>query len=142
MFDWEKIKYFELRWRYKSWFIEKWFQTEFMKKLTSLNFINYHIPDVWFSNKFLDLFFVDKKWFTRFIEFKKIMKDTFNVSQFEEWQVILLKELDQRNINSARVWIYSTKHNEYVLLTFSEIWKNKNEKWWIKLFWKNKYENN
>ena len=77
-------------------------------------------------------------WYT-WVSWKDI---SFNISKFEESQVVLMLELDKRNKDLCRVWIYSVKNNEYVILRFSEIRNNKNEKWWIKLFWKNKYETN
>jgi len=45
-----------------------------------------------------------------------------------------MKELDKRNPELCRVGIWSVKNNDYVILRFSEIWNNKNEKGGIKLF--------
>lgn len=127
-------KKYPLKWGYKKWKIEKSFQSEIMKNLRWEWYICYHIQDIWLANKFLDMFFIDNDWICRFIEFKKIEKDTFNVSQFEDWQVILLRELEKRNPDIARVYIYSVKNNDYISLKFSTIWNNKNDKWWIKLW--------
>jgi len=132
MKPWDK-KY-TLKWGYKKWKIEKSFQSEIMKNLRWEWYICYHIQDIWLANKFLDMFFIDNDWVCRFIEFKKIEKDTFNVSQFEDWQVILLRELEKRNPDIARVYIYSVKNNDYISLKFSTIWDNRNDKGGIKLW--------
>lgn len=132
MKPWDK-KYI-LKWGYKKWKIEKSFQSEIMKNLRWEWYICYHIQDIWLANKFLDMFFIDNDWICRFIEFKKIEKDTFNVSQFEDWQVILLRELEKRKPDITRVYIYSVKNNDYISLKFSTIWDNKNDKGGIKLW--------
>ena len=134
MFSWNDIGNFKLIGWYKKWWIEKWFQTEFSKYMRSLWYIVYHIQDIWYAYKFLDLFFIDNEWICRFIELKRIHKDSFNISQFEESQVILMRELDRRNPDICRVAIYSVKANDYKIFKFSELWNIKNEKWWIKLW--------
>jgi len=139
-FNWDKISHYELTGRYKKWKIEKWFEAELFKFMRRENYICYHVADVWYSYKFLDCHLICPQWILWWLELKKIQLDTFNISQFEESQVVLMMELDKRNPNICRVGIYSVKNNEYVILPFSEIRGNKNEKWWIKLFWKNKYE--
>ena len=139
MFNWSDIENFQLKWWYKKWWIEKWFQTELTKFMRNLWYIVYHIQDIWFSYKFLDLFFIDNEWVCRFIELKKIKSDTFNISQFEESQVFLMRDLDKRNSDLTMVAIYSMKRNLYRILSFSEIWNNKNKNGWIKLWWNNSY---
>lgn len=134
MINWNLIPKFELVWNYKKWKIEKWFQFEIVKNLKKLWFICFHPSDIWMNNKFLDLHLIDINWNLWWIEFKKIDKDSFNFKQFEDWQIILLREFEKRNPEIARVFIYSVKHNDYKILTFNEIIKLKNEKWWIKLF--------
>jgi len=69
-----------------------------------------------------------------FIEFKAIPWKTFNISRFEPSQIILLKELEERNKELAKIFIYSKSANDYVDIYFSDIWDNKNEKWGVKLF--------
>lgn len=126
---------FKLKWWYKSWSIENWFQTELLELMRwKLNYICFHPADIWFSNKFLDVHFVTDKWDCHWLELKKIQWDTFNIKKFEDDQIILLRELDKRNPEIARVWIYSVKNNDYKILKFSEIWNNKNEKGWVKIF--------
>lgn len=134
MINWQNIPKFELVWNYKKWKIEKWFQFEVVKNLKKLWFICFHPADIWMANKFLDLHLIDINWNLWWIEFKKIDKDSFNFKQFEDWQIILLREFEKRNPEIARVFIYSVKHNDYKILTFSEIIKLKNEKWGLKIF--------
>ncbi len=134
MFKWEEISYFKLKGNYKKWRIESQFQSELLWKMRWMWNICHHIADIWLWNKFLDLFFVTKKWLCLFIELKQIPWSTFNVKNFEEDQVILLREMDKRNPELARVWIFSVKHNTYKILTFSEIWRAQNEKGWVKIF--------
>jgi len=132
------IPKYKLLGNYKKWKIEKWFEAEMFKKLRKDQYICYHVADIWYSYKFLDCHIVSPIWELGWIEFKKINIDTFNVSQFEESQIVLMKELDRRNPNICRVMIFSVKNNDYVTLRFSEIRNNKNEKWWIKLWNKGK----
>ena len=123
-----------LKWKYKKWAIEKWFQSEIIKNLRNDWFICYHPPDIWPAYRFLDLICISIEWNINFIEFKKISWATFNVKFFEESQIHLLMQLDSRNKDLARVFIYSSKYNKYKVLTFTEIWKWKNSKWGIKIF--------
>ena len=123
-----------LKWEYKKWKIEKWFEAEIMKNLRWEWYICFHPQDIGLAWKFLDCHFITPEWDLWWIEFKKIEVDSFNVKQFEDNQVILLRELEKRNPDIARVFIYSVKNNDYISLSFSTIWDNKNEKWWIKLW--------
>lgn len=126
---------FQLKWWYKPWRIEKDFRIELQSKLEKLKwFIVFHPADIWLSNKFLDLHLITLEWIWYWLELKKIPCDTFNVKNFEDEQVILLREMEKRNPELARVWIYSIKHNDYKILRFSEIWNNQNEKWGVKIF--------
>ena len=125
---------YELKWWYKKWKIEKWFQSEVTKILKSKGFICFHPSDIWMANKFLDMHIISPEWQLHWIEFKKINLDTFNFSQFEDSQIILLRELDNRDMEIARVYIYSVKHNKYKSFTFTELNNLKNGKWWIKIF--------
>jgi hypothetical protein len=127
-------KHYELKWNYKKWAIEKWFEKEIMQYFRKDWFIVFHPQDVWLAAKFLDCHLVSPEWWLYWIEFKKIEKDTFNVSQFEDSQVLLLRELDKRNPDIAKVYIYSVKHNDYKSFTFTELWQLRNEKWGIKIF--------
>lgn len=129
-------KHYQLKGWYKKWHIEKDFQAEITKYLRNEWYICYHITDIWLWNKFLDMIWVSPDWVPFYIEFKKIEKDSFNVKNFEDSQVILLRELEKRNPELARVWIYSKKHNEYKVFKFSELWDNRNKKWGIKLWGK------
>lgn len=128
------ISYFHLKWGYKKWAIERWFQTELIWILRGLWNIVFHPQDVWLASKFLDVHFITKQWIWFWLELKQIKWDTFNVKKFEEDQVLFLREMDKRNPELARVWIYSVKNNDYKILTFSEIWNNQNEKGWVKIF--------
>ena len=134
MFKWEQISNFKLKWNYKKWRIESQFQSELLWIMRWMGYICYHIADIWLWNKFLDLFFITKEWLCLFLELKQISWSTFNVKKFEENQIILLRELEKRNPELARVWIFSVKHNAYKILKFSEIWEAQNEKGWVKIF--------
>jgi hypothetical protein len=133
MLDFTKIPKFNLKWNYKKGKIEKWFQSEITTKLRNLWYITFHPSDIWLANKFLDLHLIDISWKIPefwWIEFKKIQKDSFNVKQFEDWQIELLNILWP----TAQVWIYSVKHNDYKIFDFRELWDRQNDKWWIKIF--------
>lgn len=125
---------FELRWNYKKWRIEKWFQKELKDILKNKWFITYHPSDIIWPSKFLDLFLITPIWGLHWLELKYITWSTFNVKKFEDWQIILLREMERRNPESCRVWIWSVKHKDYKILRFSEIWDSKNKKWWVKIF--------
>lgn len=126
---------FNLQGGYEFWKIEKWFQTELLTLMRyKLNYICYHPADVGYSNKFLDVHFITDKWQCHWLELKKIKGDTFNVKNFEDDQVTLLRELDFLNKEIARVGIYSIKNNEYKILTFSEIWDNQSKVGSVKIF--------
>ncbi len=130
---------FQLKWNYKKWSIEKGFEKEIMSLLRWLrNYICFKPQDVWLATKFLDVHFITDKWVCHWLELKQIPWDTFNVKKFEDDQVIVLRELEKRNSEIVRVWIYSIKHNDYKILKFSEIWNNQNEKWSVKIFGKKK----
>lgn len=126
---------FKLKGWYKVWEIERGFQKELMTRMReTLNYICFHPQDVWWAGKFLDVHFITPEWTAHWIELKKIKWDTFNVKNFEEDQVYILKELEKRNPEIARVGIYSIKRNEYKILTFSEIWDNQSKIWSVKIF--------
>lgn len=123
---------YKIKWWYKT---EKLFMHEIMWLLRKDWYICFHPRDVWLSFKFLDCHYISPDWNKLWwIEFKKIKKDTFNVSQFEESQVVLLKKLDKINPDIVRIFIYSIGNNDYLSLKFSTIRGNKNDKWWIKLW--------
>lgn len=121
---------------YKKGHIEKDFQRDFFDQLEKLNWICYHVPDIGMSDKFLDGILVDPEWRVIFIEFKQILADTFNVSKFEDSQVILLGKLARRPLSEAYVAVYSQKHKDYAITTFRELATQKNDKWGVKLFTK------
>ena len=127
-------KHYILHWGYKPWKIEKMFEAEIMKKLRAEWFITFHPQDVWLAGKFLDCHIVSPEWNLHWIEFKKIQWATFNISKFEQSQIFLLRELDKRNPDVARVYIYSVKARDYKVFTFTELWEAKNSKGWIKIF--------
>jgi len=137
MFNWLITKDFILKWWYKKWEIEKGFQYEILMLLKAMWCITYHIVDIWLHLKFLDSFFIDTMWVTRFIEFKKTIGSSFNINDFQPSQIQLLRNIEKRNSDLARVFIYSIKWNDYVVLKFSTIWNNRNDKWWVKI-WDNK----
>lgn len=113
--------------------VEKDFMSWLSKKMKAMWYIVHHIADVWLWNKFLDLIVVRDNWGVIFIECKKIEWYTFNVSQFEPSQVMLMRELDKRN-TEAYVAIYSKKTHTWMYDTFSNIFNSRNEKWWIQIF--------
>lgn len=132
---------FNLTWWYKPWEIEKWFQTELLGLLRyKFNYICFHPADVWYSTKFLDVHFITPEATLHWLELKKIKWDTFNVKNFEEDQVTLLRELEFLNPEIARVWIYSINNNDYKILKFSEIWNNQSKIGSVKIFNKKKDE--
>jgi len=134
-----EIWQFKLQGWYKKWAIEKWFEKEIMSLMRGLrNDICFKPQDVWLATKFLDVHFITKEWNLHWLELKQIPWDTFNVKKFEDDQVIILRELEKRNSEIARVWIYSIKHNDYKILKFSEIWNNQNEKGSVRIFCKKK----
>lgn len=134
-----EIWQFKLQGWYKKWAIEKWFEKEMMSLMRWLrNDICFKPQDVWLATKFLDVHFITKEWNLHWLELKQIPWDTFNVKKFEDDQVIMLRELEKRNSEIARVWIYSIKYNDYKILKFSEIWNNQNEKGSVKIFGKKK----
>jgi len=120
---------FNLKWWYKKGEIEKWFEKELMKFMRGLkNYICFKPQDVGLATKFLDVHFITEKWVCHWIELKQIPWDTFNVKKFEDDQVIVLREMEFRNPEIARVWIYSVKHNDYKILVelqhiFLNVWK-------------------
>lgn len=129
------IESLPLSWeRYKKWHIEKDFQSDVFKKLRAKWWICYHIPDVWMSTKFLDAICVSPEGDIVFLEFKKTDWLTFNFSQFEHSQLILLNDLRRRPNCEVYIPIYSQKTHTYVVRTFSELLDLRNDKWWCKLF--------
>lgn len=134
MINWNSIKYYVMPWNFRKWKIEKDFESLIFKNLRKEWYICYHPQDVGLAYKFLDWIIVSPEWQIGFIEFKKIEWATYNVQNFEESQVILLRELDKRNLDIARVFIYSVKLNSYKVFTFTELWEMKNSKWGIKIF--------
>jgi len=128
------LPHFCCKWNYRKGRKEKDFQTEIFWHLRRMWYICWHPSDIWLSLKFLDWYILSPKWESLWIEFKKIEKDSFNIKQFEDSQVILLKQMDKRNSKLAKVYIYSVKNNDYKVFTFSELWNMKNSKWWIKIF--------
>lgn len=127
----EEIWDLPIKWWYT---LEKWFEREMLSLLRQKWYICFKPQDVWLASKFLDIHFITNNWWVHWLELKKITGNTFNVKKFEDSQVILLRELEKRNSEIARVWVYSIKHNSYKILRFSEIWDNKNEKGWVKIF--------
>jgi len=125
---------FTLKGDYKPWIVERSFQTELMWVMRWKWYIMFHPPDIWMTNKFLDVHLITPEGICHWLELKKIKWSTFNVKNFEDWQVFLLREMDKRNSELARVWIWSIKHNDYKILKFSDIWNNQNDKWWVKIF--------
>lgn len=132
--DWTWPPHFTLKWGYEKGKKEKWFESEIFRNLRKLWYICYHPQDVGLAYKFLDWIIVSPEWDIGFIEFKKVEWSSYNISKFEESQIILLKELDRRNPDIARVFIYSVVHNDYKIFTFTELWKMKNSNGGIKIF--------
>lgn len=131
---WNSLPRYQLKGWYQKWKKEKWFESEIFRNLRKEWYICYHPQDVGLSYKFLDWIIVSPEWDIWFIEFKKIEWATYNISHFEESQIILLKELDRRNQDIARVFIYSVKNNDYRVYKFTELWTLKNENGGIKIF--------
>ncbi len=132
--NWNSLPHYILKWWYRKWHIEKDFQKEFIWKLRKDWFISYHPPDIWQAYRYLDCHLTSPEWELWWAELKKIEWATFNCSHFEESQVILLRDLDKRNPDIARVFIYSVRHNDYKMFTFTKLWNMKNSKWWCKIF--------
>jgi len=127
------IPHFKLKWNYKSWRIEKWFEIEIINKLRAMGFRCFHPQDVWLWNKFLDLHIVSpihKPRELAWIEFKYIKWDTFNIKALRDNQIEDLKLLE----DFAEVWIYSVKRNDYKRFYLKDLWRLKNDKWSIKIF--------
>lgn len=120
--------------KYRKWHIEGDFEKEIMKLLRADWYIRWKRLDIGYGEKYLDCHFESPEWECWWIEFKKIKLDSFNISQFEQSQILLLPKLDQRNPDRARVFIYSEKHKDYKVYTFSELWNSRNEKGGIKIF--------
>lgn len=132
--QWDWLPHYPLKWGYRKGKIEKWFEAEIFSKMRKEWWICYHIQDIGLWYRFLDWHIVSPEWELWWIEFKRIEWMTFNIKSFEESQIILLKQLDLRNADIARVYIYSTKYNDYKIFTFTELWNMKNEKWGCKIF--------
>jgi len=130
-----EIWIFTLAGWYKPWQIESDFQSELLGLLRyKYNYICFHPADVGYSNKFLDVHFITPQGNCHWLELKKIQWDTFNVKNFEDDQITLLRELHHLNPEIARVWIYSVKNNDYKILTFPEIWDAQSKIWSVKIF--------
>lgn len=114
--------------------IEKSFQKDFFNTLKKHNWITYHIPDIWPWYRFLDAICISPEWDTVYIEFKKTDWYTFNFTQYEGSQILLLNQLKDRPNCEAYTCIFSQKTNTYVLYTFSELLALRNDKWGCKLF--------
>ncbi len=125
------LPHYKLKWWYT---LEKEFQTAYLKALRNDKYIVYRRQDIGLGYKFVDSECWDLNWNCTQIEFKKIPGDTFNVSHFEQSQITLLHELDKRQPGIACVMIWSVKRNDYKILSFTEIWNWKNEKWGYKVF--------
>lgn len=126
---------YQIRWdRYRKWKIEKDFMTEIMWFMRMEWYLCFHPADVWLSDKFLDLFFCDAQWIWRNIEFKQIEWKTYNLKKFEDEQVIYLRELEKRNPEIARVFIYSQKTKTYKVFRFSELISMSDSRWSCKIF--------
>ena len=119
---------------YKKWYIEKWFERELMGRLRIDWYICFHPQDVGMASKFLDVHLITPSGQLHWIELKQIPWNTFNVKDFRDDQVILLREMDRRNPEIARVWVYSVKHNKYIVIRYTDMCHMKNERWGVKLF--------
>jgi len=123
----KKISKFPIKWNYTGRDIEKQFQREVMLKLQAQWFYCFHPTDVGLWSKFLDLHIISPRhlWTELgWIEFKQI-----------KWKTEVLKILDTPTAwKFAEVWIYSVKMNNYVRITFKELWRRQDKKWSIKLF--------
>lgn len=118
---------------YKKNNIEKWFQKELFSYMKKDGYICYHIPDNTYWYRLLDGICVDPKWNIFFLELKKINTYTFNFAQFEWSQIAFMEELLKRWVESY-VAIFSVKMNSYIVSTYSELVKQKNDLQWVKLF--------
>lgn len=118
---------------YRKWKIEKDFQTEIFQNLRKKNFFCYHIADVWYTYKMLDWYIFSTTTPHMWIEFKKIDLHSFNIKQFEESQIELMKRFNLAGV-PYRIMIYSVRNNDFKVFnnidTLLEMAKNG----WIKLF--------
>lgn len=128
------MKKYNLKWWYTKWKIEKGFMKELSSNLRKDWYFVYHIQDIGTSSRMLDMYCITPNWESLWVECKKIIGSTFNVSQFEFNQIELLTLMDKRNPKLAVIAIYSQKHNDYKIYTFTELMKLKNEKWGVKVF--------
>ena len=96
-------------------------------------YICYHIPDNTYGYRLLDGICVSPTGEIFFLELKKIELYTFNVSAFEDSQIAFMNELIARG-NTPYIGIFSIATNTYIITTWQDVLKNRNEKGGIKFF--------
>lgn len=122
-----------IKWNYKKWKIEKWFEAEIFTYLRKHDYHCHHIQDIWLWYRLLDWIIIAPDGLIFLLEFKKTDGYTFNMSQFETSQIFLLEWMTAHNA-PAYIMIYSQKTNTYICTTYTFLKDHKNDKWGIKLF--------
>lgn len=103
-----------------------------MSQMRSLWHIVHKITDASLGYKYFDGVWFDNngKQFTN--EYKIIDWHTFNISKFEDSQILLLRDIYSKWW-SVNIIVYSKKENKYTRIDWDEFMQKKNEKWWMKL---------
>lgn len=122
-----------IKWNYKSRKIENWFQSEIFTYLRKRDYFCYHPADIWYGTKLLDSIIISPEGKVFFIEFKKVMWYTFNMSQFEPSQIDVLELMLDRWVE-VYIMVFSVKTNTYWVGTYQYLKANANELLWVKLF--------
>lgn len=113
--------------------VEKDFESDIFTHLRKNWYMCYHPADEWLGYKYLDWVIDCPDWSSFRIEFKKTDWFTFNMSQFEPNQIVIL-EYFLAHGNEAYVMVYSKKTKTYWIGTYEYLKSQANSVWWIKLF--------
>lgn len=106
------LKNFSPKGGYRKGKIEKDFQTDIFSFLRKKNFFCYHIADVGYTYKMLDGYVFSTTCPPFWLEFKKIDIHSFNIKQFEDSQIELMKRFDEAKV-PYRIIIYSVRNNDF-----------------------------
>jgi len=128
----QPFTHYTLKWGYKKFKIESWFQSELFRLMRKDGFICFH-PESKYGFCLLDGVIIAPSGKIFLMELKVIDAYTFNMSQFEDSQVALMNELTKRGSPHC-VAIYSKKLNQYKVVQYSELVEQQNEKGWVLIF--------